>query len=193
MLSDATIGVNQWPRSQAVLTCSTGPSVDSKVQRPRCWPGPGSPSPVGRARRARPGAGCAMAYRWMTPRRSSTPPDILTCTDSSSSKGMDSRPMGNLGPLDPLKRVCWPHDGTDGATEASQSVDLHTGRRPRHVAPDRSPCPAPESIIHTASPPPVTDPQSLGHQSPLTAAASNPRRSGAAHQHPRTMPRWIQA
>ena len=31
--SDSTVGVNQWPRSQPVLTCSTGPLVDPKVQR----------------------------------------------------------------------------------------------------------------------------------------------------------------
>src|SRR6266508_3921509 len=32
-LSESTVGVNQWPRSQPVLTCSTGPLVDPKVQR----------------------------------------------------------------------------------------------------------------------------------------------------------------
>src|SRR6266516_5824892 len=31
--SAAAVGVNQWPRSQTVLTCSTGPSVDSQVHR----------------------------------------------------------------------------------------------------------------------------------------------------------------
>jgi hypothetical protein len=31
--SEADMGVNQWPASQPVLTCSTGPSVDGKVQR----------------------------------------------------------------------------------------------------------------------------------------------------------------
>jgi drug/metabolite transporter (DMT)-like permease len=31
--SDSTGGVNQWPRSQPLLTCSTGPPVDAKVQR----------------------------------------------------------------------------------------------------------------------------------------------------------------
>src|SRR5829696_2162724 len=31
--SESTVGVNQWPRSQPVLTCSTGPPVDSKFQR----------------------------------------------------------------------------------------------------------------------------------------------------------------
>ena len=31
--SESTVGVNQWPRSQPVLMCSTGPPVDSKFQR----------------------------------------------------------------------------------------------------------------------------------------------------------------
>src|SRR5919107_6158323 len=31
--SESTIGVNQWPRSQPILMCSTGPPVDSKFQR----------------------------------------------------------------------------------------------------------------------------------------------------------------
>src|SRR5215216_1612560 len=31
--SESTVGVNQWPRSQPVLTCSTGPPVDPRVQR----------------------------------------------------------------------------------------------------------------------------------------------------------------
>src|SRR5262245_62664543 len=31
--SEPTVGVNQWPRSQPVLTCSTGPPVDPRVQR----------------------------------------------------------------------------------------------------------------------------------------------------------------
>jgi hypothetical protein len=31
--SEATIGVNQWPRWQPVLTCSTGPSLDPQLQR----------------------------------------------------------------------------------------------------------------------------------------------------------------
>jgi hypothetical protein len=37
--SDATVGVNQWPRSQPVLTCSTGPSLDPQVQRSTIWAG----------------------------------------------------------------------------------------------------------------------------------------------------------
>jgi pimeloyl-ACP methyl ester carboxylesterase len=31
--SESTMGVNQWPRSQLVFTCSTGPGVDLQVQR----------------------------------------------------------------------------------------------------------------------------------------------------------------
>jgi hypothetical protein len=31
--SKSTVGVNQWPRSQLVFTCSTGPEVDPQVQR----------------------------------------------------------------------------------------------------------------------------------------------------------------
>jgi hypothetical protein len=31
--SEAAMGVNQWPASQAVLTCPTGPLVDGQVQR----------------------------------------------------------------------------------------------------------------------------------------------------------------
>jgi hypothetical protein len=33
------VGVNRWPRAQLVLTWSTGPSVDSQVQRSRIWAG----------------------------------------------------------------------------------------------------------------------------------------------------------
>src|SRR6266496_3148865 len=32
-LSESTVGVNQWPRSQPVLTCSTGPLVDPESQK----------------------------------------------------------------------------------------------------------------------------------------------------------------
>ena len=81
--SDSTVGVNQWPRSQPVLTCSTGPLVDPKVQRSTilagarqagsgqamtsAWKGSSSNSDVGASRVARrpavPGFGAAARCR----------------------------------------------------------------------------------------------------------------------------------
>jgi hypothetical protein len=38
-VSESTVGVNLWLRAHLVWTCSTGPPVDSQVQRSRIWAG----------------------------------------------------------------------------------------------------------------------------------------------------------